>query len=184
MADVADEVARAEIRGEKQLDTLYKAVDPLSKLGFLKFMKCIKIQAYAYNWAENIYDVGTHAQSQAQLNTLVRRRADSAAHAKAHEDMKNLYMLLLKKCEGHAVHSRLTSARVGDARACIEKLYGYFYPKTPSGQQTCQIAFNTGTQSNTNTTLVEWMDLVDSRADILSYVSGVATDDSYKKTIL
>ena len=28
------------------------------------------------------------------------------------------------------------------------------------------------------------MDLVDSRADILSYVSGVATDDSYKKTIL
>ena len=28
------------------------------------------------------------------------------------------------------------------------------------------------------------MDVVDSRADILSYVSGIATDDSYKKTIL
>lgn len=184
MGDVADEVARAETRGEKQLDTLYKAVDPLSKLGFLKFMKCIKIQAYAYNWADHLYDVGTPAQTQTQLNTLVRKRADSAAFAKSHADMKNLYMLLLKKCEGHAVHSRLTSAKTGDARACIDKLYAYFYPKTPSGQQTCQIAFNTGTQGNTNTTLVEWMDLVDSRADILSYVSGVATDDSYKKTIL
>ena len=93
-------------------------------------------------------------------------------------------MLLFKKCEGHAVHSHLASAKTGDARACINKLYGYFYPKTPSGQQTCQIAFNTSSQSNTNTTLVEWMDVVDANADILSYVSGIVTEDSYKKTIL
>ena len=88
MSDVDDEVVRVGTRGEKQLDTLYKAVEPLSKLGFLKFIKCIKRQAYAYNWDEHLYDVGVNALTTAQMGTLVGKRADSAAHAKAHADME------------------------------------------------------------------------------------------------
>ena len=55
----ADEVAKVEARGEKQLETLYKAVEPLTQLGFFKFIACIKRQAYAYNWAGHLYDVTT-----------------------------------------------------------------------------------------------------------------------------
>ena len=180
----ADEVAKVEARGEKQLETLYKAVEPLTQLGFFKFIACIKRQAYAYNWAGHLYDVGVPELSASLLSAITTKRSDNAARAKAYADMKNLYMLLLKKCEGHTVHSRLSSAKMGDARACINKLYGYFYPKTPSGQQTCYTAFNTNTQSNTNTTLVEWMDVVATNADILSYVSGIATEDSAKMAVL
>ena len=173
----ADEVAKIEARSEKQLETLYKAVEPLSKLGFLKFIACIKRQAFAYEWAKHLYDVTENELTATQMTRLIENRHADAARCKAYVDMRNAYMIIIKKCEGHTVQHILSSVKIGDARACLNKLYSYFYPKTPSGIQACYTKFNADTQGNTNTTLVEWIDVVESNAAILRYVSGAAAAD-------
>jgi hypothetical protein len=50
----AEERTAIEVRAEKQLDTMYKAVPLLQDVGYHKFVAALRKQAYAYNWPKFI----------------------------------------------------------------------------------------------------------------------------------
>ena len=66
-----------EAAADKQLDSLYRSVEPLSKVGYHKFVDQLSRQAYAYGWPSVILNLGTPDLSDEEYDALSDDRYDT-----------------------------------------------------------------------------------------------------------
>jgi hypothetical protein len=133
---------------EKQLETMYKTVEKLQDVGFPKFQEQLHRQAFPYEWGGYILDALQPVPA-AHVITLKEQR-----------DMRNAYLLITTKCDGHAVENILESCAQGDAQAAFLSVRNYFYRNTQAGKTYAYKNFFTATMANTNSNITSWIAVV------------------------
>jgi hypothetical protein len=147
---------------DKQLETMYKTVETLKVVGFSKFQEQLKRQAFAYEWGGYILDA---AQAVPAPNALT---------LKAQRDIRNAYLLIMTKCDGHVVENVLSTCAEGDAQAAFEAVRNYFHRNTQAGKTFALKAFSGATMASTNNNVTEWIATVPRLANILIAAGGQA----------
>ena len=89
---------------KEQLETMYKTVGKLQDVGFPKFQEQIQRQAFAYDWGAHILDALQPVPA-ANVITLKEQR-----------DIRNAYLLITTKCDGHPVENIFEACAQGDAQ--------------------------------------------------------------------
>ena len=114
---MANATARAEdARMEKQLSAMYESIEPLNKTNFHKFQQQLGRAAFAYSWPDFILDVS--------------QDVDANPDVAATRHIKNAYMVIMTKCDGHPVENLLESIQIGDAAAAWRCVYYHFNKNT------------------------------------------------------
>ena len=122
---------------DKQLATMYGTVDTLSSSGYFNFRKSLELQAYAYDWPGYILN---SAAAVPEAPTLKQKR-----------DVRNAYLLIARKTQGHAVENGIERIEVGDAREAFKAVHAYFHPDSQSGRTASFKQFYNATMDNTGT---------------------------------
>ena len=168
MAAAANAAAALALRNqtittaEKQLETMYKTVEKLQVVGFPKFHEQLQRQAFAYEWDGCILDA---AQAVPAANSIT---------LKTQRDIRNAYLIITTKCDGHAVENILESCTMGDAQAAFSAVRNYFHRSTQAGKTFAYKNFFTATMANTNSNITQWVAAVPRLAKILIASGGQA----------
>ena len=159
---MADEAIKRN--ADKQLDTMYQTVDKLNEVGFPKFKQLIERQAYCYEWPKFILDRNVEVPDELDL--------------KQQRDVRNAYLLIMRKADGHPVESSLEQIEVGNARLAFRAVHNHFNPDTQAGRTACYKQLYTATMANTGSNILQWAALVPRRAKILIESGGEATESA------
>jgi hypothetical protein len=165
MADL-DAIKR---NGDKQLTTMYQTVDELTASGFAKFRKSLELQAYAYDWHASILNPDAEVPEEPTSKQIC--------------DVRNAYMLIARKTQGHPVENTLGRVKMGDAREAFKAVHAYFHPDSQSGRTASFKQFYGATMANTSTNIIGWPATVQERARNLEEVGGKA-DETAQLSIL
>ena len=141
---------------------MYKTVEKLAEVGFPKFQDQLQRQAFAYEWAPYILDA-TQAVPAANVLTM-----------KAQRDIRNAYLVITTKCDGHPVENILESVAQGDAQAACTAVRTYFHRSTQAGKSHAYKTFFGASMANTNSNITAWVAAVPRLAKILIAVGGQA----------
>jgi hypothetical protein len=147
---------------EKQLETMYKTVETLKKVGFPKFHEQLLRQSFAYEWSPFI------------LDTTIAVPGVNAMTLKEERDTRNAYLVIVTKCDGHLVDNILESCPQGDARAAFTAVRNYFHRPTQGGQTKAYKDFFGATMASTDTNITQWVAAVPRLAKILIACGGQA----------
>jgi hypothetical protein len=147
---------------EKQLETMYKTVEKLQDVGFPKFQEQLQRQAFAYEWGAYILDALQPVPA-ANVITLKEQR-----------DIRNAYLLITTKCDGHAVENVLESCAQGDAQAAFLSVRNFFHRNTQAGKTYAYKKLFGATMANTNSNITSWIAVVLRLAKILIASGGQA----------
>ena len=120
--------AAADLRAEKQLDTMYTSVDPLNDVGFHKFSLQLHRQAFRYDWPSWI--LGSEDQPET-IDPADRRHC------------KNAYMLIMNKADGHQAENVLETVPPGEAKQAWNTIYRFFHKDTIAGKAAATANFYT-----------------------------------------
>ena len=147
---------------EKQLEAMYKTVESLQKVGFPKFQEQLLRQAFAYEWGGFILDA-TQPVPGPNVITLKEQR-----------DVRDAYLLITTKCDGHLVENILESVPQGDAQAAFVAVCDYFHWPTQSGKTTAYKDFFGASMASTISNITEWIAVVPRLAENLIACGGQA----------
>ena len=147
---------------DKQLESMYKTVEKLQDVGFPKFQEQLIRQAFACEWEDCILDA-TQPVPAAHVITLKTQR-----------DLRNAYLLIMSKCDGHPVENVLEACAQGDAQAAFVAVRNYFHRSTQAGVTAAYKSFFTATMANTNSNITQWIAVVPRLAKILISSGGQA----------
>ena len=147
---------------DKQLETMYKSVDKLKDVGFPKFQDQLDRQAFAYEWGAHILDA-TQAVPAPGVITLKDER-----------DIRNAYLVITSKCDGHPVENILEACPQGDAQTAFVSVRNYFHRNTQAGRTYAYKEFFGATMANTNSNVTAWIAVVPRLAKILVASGGQA----------
>ena len=128
---------------EKQLETMYKTVETLKKVGFPKFHEQLLRQSFAYEWSPHI------------LDTTIAVPGADAITLKEERDARNAYLVILTKCDGHLVENILESVPKGDARAAFTAVRNYFHRPTQGGKTKAYKDLFGATMASTDSNITE-----------------------------
>ena len=153
---MAAAAARQEdMRAEKQLTAMYDSIETLIKSDFNKLEQQLQRAAFMYNWPDYILDVNAdHA-------ALAAPNPHDARH------IKNAYMVIMTKCDGHSVESLLEAVQVGDAVNAWKTVYRHFNKNTVAGKSNAATKFYTASMANTSTSVLSFIALINRRAKVL-----------------
>lgn len=143
---------------------MYDSIELLVKSDFNKFEQQLKRAAFMYNWPDYILDV----------NAVINNDVDPNAHEARH--IKNAYMVIMTKCDGHCVENLLEAVEVGDAIAAWRTVYRHFNKDTVAGKSNAATKFYTASMSNTNTNVLGFIALITRRAKILVSAGSQVTE--------
>jgi hypothetical protein len=147
---------------DKQLDTMYQTVDKLNDVGYYKFKQLLERQAYCYEWPDFILDKNAEVPNELDL--------------KQQRDVRNAYLLIMRKADGHPVESTLEQIEVGNARLVFRAVHNHFNPDTQAGRTASFKQFYTATMGNTGSNIIQWTALVPRRAKVLIESGGEANE--------
>ena len=159
-----------DMRAEKQLSAMCLTMALLTASDFNAFEDSVKRFAYMYNWPDYILDLDGVAPAEPNDND------------KRH--LKNAYMLIMDRCQGHLVANLLKGVPMGDALQAWKTVYRYHHKDTVAGRSNATMAFYGATMANTNSNVVEWIALVETRAKRLSSAGGTPTESDKLGTLL
>ena len=106
--------AKAAAAADKQLGVMYGAVGMLKDLGFANWRDELERQAFAYTWPTWILDL--------------TEEPPEAVNVKQSLHVRNAYMLIMNKTQGHVVANSLKLVGRGDARAAFKHVHEFFQP--------------------------------------------------------
>ena len=141
---------------------MYKTVEKLQEVGFSKFQEQLQRQAFAYEWGAYILDALQPVPA-ANVITLKEQR-----------DIRNAYLLITTKCDGHAVENVLESCAQGDAQAAFLSVRNFFHRNTQAGKTYAYKKLFGATMANTNSNITSWIAVVPRLAKILIASGGQA----------
>ena len=159
-----------DMRAEKQLSAMCLTMALLTASDFNAFEDSVKRFAYMYDWPDYILD----------LDGVVPD--DPEDNDKRH--LKNAYMLIMDRCQGHLVANLLKGVPMGDALQAWKTVYRYHHKDTVAGRSNATMAFYGATMANTNSNVVEWIALVETRAKRLTSAGGTPTESDKLGTLL
>jgi hypothetical protein len=154
---------------DRALEILHKTVGSLKDVGYYKLKQQLERAAYAYNWPEHILDLT--AEEPEELNDEQKRA------------VRNAYLIIMAKTDGHPVENVLELCPIGDARGAFRLLDNFFHRTTQSGKTAAYQDFFNATMANSDTNIVEFTALVSRKARILIQAGGQA-DHSAKLSVL
>ena len=176
----------AQARSDKQSEILLKAVRPLNESGFLGLVDDLKLQGIQFGWDEDdldhMYDMTQNDWAPAKYNGLPEKAKKDIQALRQKLALKNAYVIIKKKCQGHKVEHLIKDIPVGRPRTVMNRIHNHFYPDDAAGKGKQSKKFLMATMSNTNTTIVDWIKHVDDSAAILVSVGG-ACDDALKTCV-
>ena len=108
---------RLDAKMEKQLTAMYDSVESLKDTSFHKLQQQLERAAYVYGWPANILDVDND-------------NVDPNPDAETLHHIKNAYMVITTKCDGHPVENLLEAIQIGDAVAAWRCVYRHFNKNT------------------------------------------------------
>ena len=181
----AEERTAIEVRAEKQLDTMYKAVPLLQDVGYHKFVAALSKQAYAYNWPKFIMTTTPKTVADLTATELLALDNQGQQGCKDLCNIKNAYLVITAKCTGHTVSNLMsaTSCPDGAARVAMDIVREFFFPGTTAGKSNAYITFFSSTMESTRVNVVEWINLVNQNAQDLRDSGGQA-DESAELAVL
>ena len=147
-----------------------RSVALLTASDFNAFEDSVKRFAYMYDWPDYILD----------LDGVVPD--DPEDQDKRH--LKNAYMLIMDRCQGHLVANLLKAVPMGDAVEAWKTVYRYHHKDTVAGRSNATMAFYGATMANTNSNVIEWIALVETRAKRLTSAGGTPTESDKLGTLL
>ena len=145
---------------EKQLETMYKTVECLKDTDFAKFKDQLGRQAYAYEWDAHILNPGLPVPGRLNL--------------KDERDIRNAYMVIMNKCDGHPVENLLKACTQGDAQGAFRTVHNFFHRDTQAGKSAAYKDFYGASMANTDSNIVKWVAMVPDKAEILIAAGGQA----------
>ena len=165
MAAAAAAAANIKLAADKQLETLYKTVEPLKDVGYHKFREQLNRQSYAYEWPAHILDFDAAVPEDLSL--------------KQERDVRNAYLVIMSKTDGHPVENLLEACTQGDARQAFRLVHNHFHRDSQSGRTAAYKDFFGATMSKTDTNIIEWTALVSRKAKVLLQAGGQADPTAY-----
>ena len=147
---------KTKAAAEKQLQTMLGATSSLVGKDYHSFKKKLDRFALAYEWPTHILDPEEQLDADAEDNLTVKQKMD----------VRNAYLLITQKTDGHPVENVLESCDIGDAQEAFKLLQEFFHPKTQGGRKVASKTFWQATMSNTGTNIVEWSALVTRQAKV------------------
>ncbi len=166
---------------DKQLDHMQRAVEPLAKSSYYLFMKQLRRQALSFGWPSHILSDSDADLTDAERNALDE---DTVEGLKAILHIRNAFVTITSKCDGHQVEGLLETCPDSRARMAVDIIREYFHPKSTAGRRLAYSTFVNASMANTHTTLIEWVALVRRHAINLRQVGGQADDDAELSVIL
>ena len=130
----------------------------------------------------HIYDRTQADWPEAKYAALPNKATKDLLAFKQLLNLRNAYVILVKKCQGHKVEHLIKDITPGRPRAVLDRIHKHFYPNDAAGQGRQNKKFLMSTMSNTNTNITGWVKHVDQQAAILLSVGGQC-DDSLKLTV-
>ena len=165
---------------DKQLTTILSTVRPLIEFGGTtglcghdRFFKQFRRFALSYQWPAHILDESQPNLSQADRDAL---NVDDPGDLKTLLDIRNAYVAISTKCDGHQVEHLLETVPESHARAVVDTIREYLYPNSTAGRRATYKKFHNATMANTSTNIVSWVALVRQNAKHLRGVGGNADD--------
>ena len=179
--------ARAiEARADKHAEILLKAVRPLTEGGFVELVADLRLQGFQFGWDRNqlahIYDQALADWPESQYNDLPAQALVDLNALRQLLALRNAYVIMVKKCQGHKVEHLIKDIQPGRPRAVLDRIHKHFYPMDAAGQGRQNKKFLIATMSNTNTNITRWVKYVDEQAAVLHSV-GVQCSDALKLTV-
>ena len=175
----------AQARSDKQSEILLKAVRPLNESGFLGLVDDLKLQGIQFGWDEDdldhMYDMTQNDWAPAKYNGLPEKAKKDIQALRQKLALKNAYVIIKKKCQGHKVEHLIKDIPVGRPRTVMNRIHNHFYPDDAAGKGKQSKKFLMATMSSTNTTIVDWIKHVDSAAILVSV--GGTCDDALKTCV-
>ena len=125
--------ARAiEMRADKHASVLLKAVRPLVEGGYVELVQDLKLLAYQFGWDRDnlahIYDRAQPDWPEAQYTNLPATAQNDLNAFRQLLALRNAYVILVKKCQGHKVEHLIRDIQPGRPRAVLDRIHAHFYP--------------------------------------------------------
>ena len=169
-AAVAAAVASAENLAERQLSTALQTVPQLNEVEYHAWLRAIEVVANKDRWHPSILDP-THA---APANPTTKQECD----------VRNAFALLMANTKNTMVAIGLESCPLGDAVAGFHMVRLHYHPDSQGGKASATNNFYSATMANTNTTISEWLAMVQRRAKNLQAAGGQVDDAAIKTRVL
>ena len=140
--------ARAiEARADKHAEILLKAVRPLTGGGgFVELVADLRLQGFQFGWDRNqlahIYDQTLPDWPETQYTDLPALALVDLNALRQLLALRNAYVIMVKKCQGHKVEHLIKDIQPGRPRAVLDRIHKHFYPsalvkKTQYGIHNC-----------------------------------------------
>ena len=124
----------------RQLTTGLTLLSKLVDIDYALFRNQIERIAYQFSWHDSILD-HTVAASATVRNSV-----------KYKEDVRNAYVLLTDRTDGHEVADVLRDVPLGEAQQGWRELHEHYHRQTHGGQEEVENIFNSATMGTTATT--------------------------------
>ena len=143
----------------RQLTTGLTLLSKLNDVDYALFRNQIERIAYQFSWHNSILD---HT---ATVPANVRNSV------KYQEDVRNAYVLLTDRTDGHEVADVLKDVPLGAAQQGWRELHEHYHRQTHGGQEEAENIFNNATMGTTHSNIVQWCALVVKNGKDLKAVS-------------
>ena len=167
-------VHEATMRADKQLDSLYKAMPKLKDVGWHNWDKAFGLQAYAYQWAPQIWDYRVEALTPDQIE--VADADETPVGVKNKFDRRNAYLAIIHHTSGDTVESLLENSTQGDPRKAYDIMSSFFNPITTAGTQQAIRTLYSASMGQSGTTIVSWVAHVSRAAKVVRSSGGQANE--------
>jgi hypothetical protein len=171
MAAAAREAAVRQA-ANKQLDSIQHAVQSLKEVSYDKWKQQLERQAYAHGWPTNILDLQADEYD-----------ANDDAELEVTLNVRNAFMIIMNKTDGHDVEHLLEDCPQGNAQRAFRTVHNYFHRNSQSGKTAAYQAFFTASMSKSDCNIVQWPAIILRKAKALREAGGQA-DESAQISVL
>ena len=158
-------------KADKDMPVILSLIPNLHEVEFHIWDRALKQVSFRYGWPDFILDLNADIPDPSMLS------------AKDTCDIKNAYVAITNKVNGHAVCDSLDDIELGDARAVYKAVHDHFFRPTTAGRQAAAKKLYSMSMANTDTNLAQFMALITRNAKVVRHNGTPVDDDTLILTV-